>query len=109
MSARIEEVLAADDPQAFLVADLAVVTTLARGSQNVVVRLVFNSIAKLYRDHFDLFATFYAGHLEERRPFYSALRAAVEARDGKEAARLVQDTFDKDDERILAIARALVG
>jgi GntR family transcriptional repressor for pyruvate dehydrogenase complex len=106
---RIDAVLAATDPQAFLAADLAVVTALAIGSQNVAVRLLFNSIATLYRDHFDLFTAFYAGRLDERRPFYVALQAALDARDGKQAARLVRETFDEDDQRILSIARALVG
>lgn len=109
IAARIAEVTAAEEPQTFLVADLAVVTALARASQNVVVLLVFNSIAKLYRDHFDLFTAFYAGRLDERRPFYVALQGALDARDGKEAARLVRETFEEDDTRILAIARALVG
>jgi GntR family transcriptional repressor for pyruvate dehydrogenase complex len=109
VSRRIDDVLAATDPQAFLTADLAVVTALARGSQNVVVLLVFNSIAKLYRDHFDLFTAFYAGRIDERRPFYAALQLAIDARDGREAARLVRATFDEDDARILAIAQALVG
>ena len=105
----IARVLSAEEPHAFLTADLDLVTTLARGSQNVVVRLVFNSIAALYREHFDLFTAFYAGRLEERRPFYAALQAAIDARDGKAAARLVRETFDEDDHRILAIAHALVG
>lgn len=109
ISRRIDAVLAATDPQTFLAADLAVVTALAIGSENVAVRLLFNSIAKLYRDHFDLFTAFYAGRLDERRPFYVALQAALDARDGKQAARLVRETFDDDDQRILSIARALVG
>jgi GntR family transcriptional repressor for pyruvate dehydrogenase complex len=109
ISRRIDAVLAATDPHAFLAADLAVVTALAIGSGNVAVRLLFNSIAKLYRDHFDLFTAFYAGRLDERRPFYVALQAALDARDGKQAARLVRETFDDDDQRILSIARALVG
>jgi len=108
LEAHVEAVHAASDPVGFLAADLALVTCLARSADNAVIRLLFNSFANLYRDHVDLFAAFYADRLEQRKPFYDGLLAAVRAHDSEAAARLARESFEADDEAVVALARALV-
>lgn len=105
----VDEVLRADEAAAFLAADLAVVQILARASGNLAIRLVFNSFVTLYRDHFDLFTAFYVTGIEERKGFYVELRERIRARQADEVSRLVSATFEEEDARILAVAKALTG
>ena len=109
LDAAVDEVLRADEAASFLAADLSVVQILARASGNLAIRLVFNSFVTLYRDHFDLFTAFYVTGIEARKGFYVELRDHVHAGRAPEVSRLVATTFEEEDARILAVARALTG
>jgi fatty acid metabolism transcriptional regulator FadR len=108
IAACVDVVLAAETPEDFLSADLALVETMAHSSQNLVVRLLFNSFSGLYREHFGLFTNFYLDAVETRKPFYAEIRRLVLARDVSGVARHVRDGFEAEDGRILALARAAV-
>jgi GntR family transcriptional repressor for pyruvate dehydrogenase complex len=110
--ARLEErgqaIQAASTPEEFLHADLAFVEALALGSGNLVARLLFNTVAGLYRQNLDLFTSFYLDAVDSRKPFYRQVVSAIRGRDADTAGRLVQSGLEEEDNRLLTLARTLL-